>query len=353
MKFERWVVVKTVIILYTFLVLLNARSIYEWSIRLNHSPSSQWLRQLALQVWHDTSKISLDYPARYLEYQLTKRDLSYEAIRQASSDYRQSLVKRDQAIGASLPELNVTPEGNGEAKALLIGDSNMMRLGPELSEVLRRDRNINATIKAKLATGLARKDVHNWALSAESLLRSGSYKYAIFMLGANDGQDIEELGLVASYGSSEWPEIYRKRVDELLSITCQSVAKALWIALPPMRDPSLDNKVKMINRVASKAIRESSCGVFIHSGSTLANADLRYTDYKMIAGRLEKIRADDGIHITNAGNRLLADEVLDKIDGHSITHRINLTNKIGAIRKSSRSSTLNKSGQRPIRQQVR
>ncbi len=333
MKFERWVAVKTVIIVYVLLITLQARSIYEWSNRLPYTPKNDFIRKVSLRLWRDGSAIGLESPALFLNKLLTNETFTYQEIRQASTNYKGLLKQRDKEIGKGLAELSIASNDASSTQALLIGDSNMMRLAPHLKDMLQEKNKIDSTIKAKLATGLARRDVFDWNLTIENLLKEKKFKFIFIMLGANDGQDIVEDNIISPFGETEWQVRYRRRVTEIVSTTCKSSATAVWIGLPPMRNPTLNKKIKLINDIYASEVNQSRCALYLPSEPILTDQDNTYTDFKEIAGSIEKIRADDGIHITRVGNHLLAINVVAKLKTLAkIKNRI-LRHKISELRK--------------------
>ncbi len=311
-KFKRWEVTKVVAIIYILLIATQSKSIYEWTIRLPNTETNQWLRSLALQIWHDAELLQLEKISFFVNNKVSKTysTYTYSEIYQASLQYKKFLFDRDQVIGEKLPEVYTEASEIESEKALLIGDSNMMRLGHILATYLKTDLHLASVIRAKLATGLAREDVFNWPIATQHALKEGRFLKVYVMLGANDAQDIIENNIIATFGDEMWIQFYSDRVRKLLDSSCQYVNEVYWVGLPPMRDASLNKKTQVINKIFAREVNKSTCGLFIPTAPIFANTAGDYVDFIKTEQGLEKVRTADGIHISTLGNHLLARKII-------------------------------------------
>jgi hypothetical protein len=88
-----------------------------------------------------------------------------------------------------------------------------------------------------------------------------------------------------------------------------------WLLMPRMRSPTFDNKMQMLNDLVVKRFSGRPRLHFIESDPILVDSSgARYLEYVTDAGgKLGRIRAEDGIHLTDLGGKRLAQGVVKAI----------------------------------------
>lgn len=195
---------------------------------------------------------------------------------------------------------------------ILLGDS-MMRIGvgPVLKKTVAKAFGTRVDMRAKSATGLTRNDFYDWPKELQTTLGEQGYERAIVMIGANDCQNIKDGDKTYSFGTDAWREAYRRRVRNFLDVMCGDIDQVVWIGLPPMRSAKFDARIKELNGLIEAEVKESECGRFVPAD--LATATGGFTSMRKIKKRRLKIREDDGVHITQNGGTLIAEDVLDAL----------------------------------------
>jgi len=137
----------------------------------------------------------------------------------------------------------------------------------------------------------------------------------IVAIGANDGQGFVVDGKVYAYGSADWIRVYQERLAEYLAMVEAGGARVIWVGLPPMRVPVYDEKIAVINRIAYTVVSQSPSAVWWNSGSYVGDEAGKYREFLTLAnGKTMRIRASDGIHLSDEGAGLLTPVLLKWLD---------------------------------------
>ena len=192
-------------------------------------------------------------------------------------------------------------------QVVLAGDS-MMAVG--LAPVLRRGLGVNVIKAYRSGTGLARPEVFDWLEQYPLMLGESHPALVICALGANDGQNIQVGKAVLVFGSAEWDVFYRARLTAYLDLLTQDGRKVLWVGMPLMRSQSFARKMKHMNALVQDVLRRYPQVSWLDPNPVLGYDDAVFAQYRPDArGRMIKLRADDGIHMTDEGAAFLLPEI--------------------------------------------
>jgi hypothetical protein len=313
---------------YFIILLYDSKGIYNWSKKLPVNEWTKTISELTYDHWRLISKMGFEepkhsietfwakfqgmhpllYPKKFRQIELDKKE-HVRIVNERRELWKKDPEERDRYIRSrSISE--VTIKSSREHKTLIVGDSLMMTVGPVLKESIERKWGSKVTLRAKLATGLARPDVFDWRHEIEELATSGKFNLTIIMIGTNDSQDFIENNQLLIYGTTPWVRAYRRRIEDIMSEICEYSENAIWIGLPPMQSKSFQRKSARLNHWILRGAEKNSCVKYIDSSTFLGDDAGQYASYKIVEGRSEKIRMPDGIHITKAGAQLLIDPVL-------------------------------------------
>lgn len=193
--------------------------------------------------------------------------------------------------------------------ALFIGDSLMQGVAFTLTGELQKDgfRVINL---GQVSTGLTNKKFFNWQNRLEKELKNSDIDIIFVMLGANDPWSIKDSsGKYKSYGTISWDEIYRLRISEIIDTVGDK--ELVWIGIPCMRKSDLNNKVAHLNTLYESVVKSSN-KTYVSSNDILCKNG-NYNKILTINGKKMSIRANDGIHLTMNGSRLITNEVMKNL----------------------------------------
>lgn len=185
---------------------------------------------------------------------------------------------------------------------LVVGDSFAVGIGMTMAESLRQAKDVRLDQKGKTSSGLDNAKFHNWGKTLEGLLSTARPDALVVMIGGNDAQN--------GPGNQVWADSYRQKAAEFLGIAAKRQVPVYWVALPPMREPGLNARVKTANTAMRAACEAGPDCRFIDSWDIFADAKGDYAEEKTVDGKTVKLRGKDGVHFTMTGYKLLSDRVL-------------------------------------------
>lgn len=207
-------------------------------------------------------------------------------------------------------------------KLLLIGDSMMQGVAPHIVSKLRRKYGITSVDLSRQSTGLSFPGFFDWPAQVEASLAETDYKALVVFLGANDTWDIVLKGHALKFGTEPWREVYNQRVETILSTAEAKGVAILWLGAPPMEREDLRLRVPVLNEIyRAAAERHKAIARFIDTGKTLTADGVTFTKFLELPERGSiMVRANDGIHFTSNGQRLLAELTLAQFTLPDSTH---------------------------------
>lgn len=204
-------------------------------------------------------------------------------------------------------EVEITkPTPEDRLRVYFGGDS--LSAGPEwaFGEAARASKLVNPSGEYQVGTGLIRSDYFDWKRHLEAVMRAKEPQVAIFMGGANDSQDFIIDGTYYPNTSAVWKREYSKRVAAVMDVLAADGRQVIWVGMPPMRDPALDDGMAAVNRVFEQQAAKRPNVTYIDTWSLFSAPGGGYTD--TLGG--EQVRLEDGIHLNVAGSERLASAIL-------------------------------------------
>ena len=318
------------------ILLLESGALLTWADRLDVGPA----RSRAVQVTtalHKTlqplgaeqvRKASLDGldrlgwtddPARLLAAR-EKFSLSGPASPRLATAHAQnsSVPKTIAPIVASVPKLTplkpLPPAAPGQTRVVaLVGDS-MMAVG--LSDVLLRqtatDKNVRVVKAFRSGTGLARPDVFDWMEEYPAMIANEKPDAVIVAIGANDGQGFVKDGKTLAFGSDAWVKVYQQRTTDFLNLLTRNGAHVVWVGLPPMKASAYNDRAAEINRIAYTVVSQNPLATWWNPQPYIGDESGGFRELETSAdGKTTRIRAGDGIHLSDEGAALLAPALIE------------------------------------------
>lgn len=185
---------------------------------------------------------------------------------------------------------------------LAVGDSLMAEVAAGLKEGLPDDLKVKDA--HKVSTGLTNRGYYNWPEEAKARAASVHPDWVVVHMGGNDGQDMLIDKRWVHFGSDEWKATYLARAEELID-NVRAVdpgVKLVWIGLPAMRDAGFGSKMSVISTM-QKAACDARGVPYVDGHLALGPT---YQKEGTFDGHRKVWRADDGIHYSREGGRLLA-----------------------------------------------
>jgi len=205
----------------------------------------------------------------------------------------------------------------GKPRVVALAGDSMMADG--LSATLMRqaatDKNLRIVKAFKSGTGLARPEVFNWMDEYPAMLGTEQPDVVLVAIGANDGQGFVVDGKVLPYGSDGWRKVYQDRLASYLAMVSAGGARVVWVGLPPMRAPSYDEKIAAINRIAYSVVSQQPQATFWNPVTLIGDDQGRFHEFTTLPnGQTMRMRATDGIHLSDEGAGLLTNVLLKWLD---------------------------------------
>jgi hypothetical protein len=209
------------------------------------------------------------------------------------------------------------PLPTGKTRVVALAGDSMMAVG--LSEVLLRNaaqnRNLQIVKAFRSGTGLARPEVFDWMSEYPAMIGDTHPDTVIVSIGANDGQDFLEDEKPLKFGSQEWITVYQQRVQQFLDLLAAQGAHVIWVGLPPMKAAGYNTRIALINRITYATVSNNPNAVWWNPAIYIGDANGQYRDFAPQAdGKVKRIRATDGIHMSNEGADLLSPALMTWLD---------------------------------------
>jgi uncharacterized protein len=173
---------------------------------------------------------------------------------------------------------------------------------------------VTPTAEYQVGTGLVRDEYWDWTRHVDAVLRARNPDVAVFMVGANDNQPLAVDGVSYPAGSPEWVTEYRRRVAATMDALTRRGRTAIWIGMPPMRDPAFSAAMSVVNGVFAE--EAAAHGVTYIDAYTLFSQPGQpgvYIDAVPTPVGPVSVRLDDGIHLNVDGSRYVATVVLNEL----------------------------------------
>lgn len=199
-------------------------------------------------------------------------------------------------------------------KILFAGDSMMQGVAPIVISHMRKEFPGGLFVDvSKQSTGLTVNRYFDWPAKIRDESTRQDINTVVIFLGPNDPWDIYEGKKHYAFPSDGWEKKYRDRVDEVLDFAVSRGMRIIWIGLPVMREDRIKTGAKIENKIFREETKKYHFD-FLSTEDILGSLDEPYQKYitDPKKGKLV-VRADDGIHFTSLGLRLISARVEELI----------------------------------------
>ena len=197
----------------------------------------------------------------------------------------------------------VAPVVAPSMQVALVGDSMMaVGLAPVLRRNITRENGARLVRAYRSGTGLGRPDVFNWPAQYPQLLGAARPELVICAIGANDAQNFQVDRTVYSFGTPAWKQMYAERVREFAKLLTRDGARVLWIGMPVMRESGFARRMTSLNGLVKEVLAEFPQITWVDPNPYIAGSGGSFEQYRQDQrGKLVRLRADDGIHLSEDG----------------------------------------------------
>jgi len=202
----------------------------------------------------------------------------------------------------------VTPfPDRGVYKVMVVGDSLGEGLYMGLSNSFKGDRSIALRNKAKWGAGFSRRVFIGREREFAPLLAKYKPDIVVIAVGAKDAlASIRVDRNKYSFGSPEWGEIYKERVNSFIRALKKQQVSVYWVGLPIMKDAQFNENMNTLNEIFREKAHVNSIR-FIDSWNGFVDQYGNFSLYGPdLDGRSVRLRDKDGIRFTRKGYDKLA-----------------------------------------------
>jgi hypothetical protein len=193
---------------------------------------------------------------------------------------------------------------------VVFGDSQAQGLAGGLQRVLIEDPSHRVLNRTHPGAALVHGE-SEWLAPIERFTSRERADIAVVMFGANDRLDMrEEHRAYLHFRTDEWREAYAARVDKILALLAGAGLKVIWCGNPIARSASYSADMSYINDIYAEETARFGAQ-FVPLWTVIADDQGGYAAYgKNRDGATQRLRADDGIHLTAAGYELIAEKIV-------------------------------------------
>ena len=211
--------------------------------------------------------------------------------------------------------IGAKPAAKRPLKTLLVtGDSLSQPLDTELGGALADD-GVKVVRDAKLGSGISKTDIVDWGRLSVTQTNDKQPDAVIMFMGANEGfpmkgPDDKEVQCC----SAAWASIYANRARQMMNTYRRGgKTRIYWLKIPAQRKPARQAIALVVNAAITVAAQPWGSQVTVLDPGTTFTPGGRYRDAMAIDGKETIVRESDGIHLNEAGARLLATQMVAEL----------------------------------------
>jgi hypothetical protein len=196
---------------------------------------------------------------------------------------------------------------------LVTGDSLSQPLDSELARLLS-PKGVKVVRDPHLGSGISKSFLVDWGQLSADQVRKHKPDAIVVMIGANEGYPITVGGKDVKCCGADWASAYANRARRMLATYRQGgLARIYWITVPLTRDPKRAAIANVVDASIAVAAQPWRRQVRVIDSRPIFTPD-GYRDAMPINGKETIVRASDGIHLNEPGSKLLAENVLGRIN---------------------------------------
>ncbi|MBW4682554.1 MAG: DUF459 domain-containing protein [Microcoleus vaginatus WJT46-NPBG5] len=202
------------------------------------------------------------------------------------------------------------------SRFLVVGDSIVLDVGVQLQSTLQKSYKISYTkIDYKISTGLNRIDYYDWYARTNQLIKAYKPDVLVVMFGGNDDQDITDFqGKYRRVLTPEWKQAYRERVEKYAKlVSSPPVRKVYWIGQPISSKPRYSKFFLIFNEIYREVSKNHPKIEYISSWEKFSVGGKFAPILADKSGKRGYVKANDGVHLTPHGAKILSSLVIEKM----------------------------------------
>jgi len=231
-----------------------------------------------------------------------------------------SVKKRKSTSKPAEPRLIVVEKQPDAKVVLVIGDFVAAATAEGLDAVFADNPRVRIVDRSSGSSGFVRPDHFDWPGGIAELVAKEKAAAVVFVVGANDRQQMRIDGVREPKRSDAWLAEYTRRTSAFAKAATSTRVPLVWMGAPAFKSPKMNSDMLALNeifRTAATDVRAEFIDVW--DGFVDENGAF-VTTGPDINGQPVRLRSGDGINFTRAGKRKLAfftEKPLRKLLGES------------------------------------
>jgi hypothetical protein len=200
-------------------------------------------------------------------------------------------------------------------KLFFVGDSLMQGVAPHIKRSLYKKYKIEGIDLSKQSTGLSYPSAFDWPQTVEKTLDADPMiKVMVIFLGPNDPWSFPIKGRknYIKFKTVEWEEIYRSRIVRILAAAEKHQVQVIWLGAPCMKKVKLHHDMLYLNTLYQSEVTKFGAR-YIPTSELLGCSDEKYMNFITTSRGNVKVRINDGIHFSRAGQRIIAERIISEL----------------------------------------
>jgi lysophospholipase L1-like esterase len=197
---------------------------------------------------------------------------------------------------------------------LVTGDSMVMPLDADLAQQLV-PKGVHVIQDPHIGTGISNTFIADWGRLSTGQVARDHPDAVVMFLGANDGFPMRGPdGRQVQCCGTDWAAIYANRARQMADTYRQNgAARVYWLTLPTPRGSARQAIARVVNAAIAVAAQPWADQVRVIDTVPIFTPGGVYRDAMKIGGAQTLVRQSDGIHLNDAGSKLLASTVLAEL----------------------------------------
>jgi hypothetical protein len=204
------------------------------------------------------------------------------------------------------PEVVILPKAPDAKTVLVVGDFIADGLSEGLNVAFAADPNVRIADRSNGSSGFVREDHFDWPGQIAGIIEAEKPAAILVVIGANDRQQMQVGGASLTARSEAWMREYSARAANFASAVSQTNVPLVWVGTTPFKPPKAASDMLALNEIYRKVAADVGAEfIDVWEGFVDENGAF-VTTGPDISGQPVRLRAGDGINLTDAGKRKLA-----------------------------------------------
>lgn len=206
------------------------------------------------------------------------------------------------------------PASQADPLRILVAGDSLVGWIPAALEAEFAGRPVEVIDEWKGSSGLARPDFFDWPAQMADMVEIHDPDVIVVGFGGNDTQSLVTDGEVIQRGDPKWEVEYARRVGQVLDAAHRPGRTLWWIGLPLSQRDNVEALRPAITAAITGELAARPWTRYVDASAALAPDGVYRVTVSGPDGEEVRIRADDGIHLSPEGGRMIVEEFLSDLE---------------------------------------